>query len=74
MSRNNYAGYYRVSKNDTVITEISANDFMPVLSKRFRKGLPVMPAVPFPALNIPWYPTGRCFYGYLDKATAMERY
>ena len=34
MRRQYFIKYYRVYKNDTAVTEVSANDFKPVLQRR----------------------------------------
>ncbi len=77
MKRQNYTKIYRVFKNDTAVTEVSANNFVPVAPRSFKKGLTVLPAVDV-CCSIPWVeysllPDHEMFYGYLDKATAMER-
>jgi len=72
MSRNSYARYYCVSKNDTVVTQVSANDFVPVLSKCFSKWLPVMTEADacgsFSCFEYSLVPMTRCFMD-INKAT-----
>jgi len=68
--------YYRVYKNDTAVTEVSANDFKPVLQRRLGTK-PADVTGPRDVLcSIPLYslpPDENMFYGYLDKAIAMEK-
>ena len=74
MKRNNYTRYFRVFKNDTAVTEIFANDFIPVLTRRLKHGLPVN--TPVDALNAIAYslpPDDAMFYGYLKQAHAMQK-
>ncbi len=77
MKRQNYFKIYRVFKNDTAVTEVSTNNFAPVVSRRFKIGLPVLPAIDvyctFPCSEYSLLPDDEMFYGYLDKATAMEK-
>lgn len=77
MKKNNFIKYYRVYKNDTSVTEVSVNDFKPVLPKRFKRGIPVAgpgdALYPTPCFECSLPPDDRMFYGYLNKATAMER-
>ena len=76
MKSHHFIKYYRVYKNETAVTEVSANDFKPVLQRRFGTG-PVGVTDPEDVLcSIPLYslpPDENMFYGYLDKAIAMER-
>jgi hypothetical protein len=62
MKQNNYARYYRVFQNDTVVTEISTNNFRQQRTKPV-DGIPVTYCFP---VNEPF------FYGYSTMAKAME--
>jgi len=62
MKQHNYLRYFRVFKNDTVVTEISTNDFIPV-KRELITGKEITYTFP---INEP------LFYGYLDRAKAME--
>jgi hypothetical protein len=60
MKKNNYSRYFRFLKNDTVIDEISTNDFKP-----FKAKLPIAPSYSL-VIKDPLY------YGFLSRAKAME--
>ena len=76
MKNRHFIRYYRVYKNDTAVMEVSTNDFKPVLQRRFGKK-PALVTGPEDVLcSIPLYslPSDEnMFYGYLDKAVAMEK-
>jgi hypothetical protein len=76
MEKLSFIRYYRVFLNDTQVTEISANDFKPVDTRRFKNGwlagTPVNTASPVPS-HVYSLPTGEfMFYGYSSKIKAME--
>ena len=77
MKRNNYTKYFRVFKNDTVVTEISANNFESVVIRRFKRGLPVntpvdsVNAITCFEYSLPADDT--MFYGYLTQGHAMRK-
>ena len=74
--KNNYLKYYRVFKNDTAVTEISANNFIPVIAHGFKRGLPIgEPVNAVHATVFAWsLPTDdKMFYGYLTRAHAMQK-
>jgi hypothetical protein len=77
MKNNHFIKYYRVYKNDTAVTEVSANDFKPVLRRRFKRGLPVIGLMDvlcqMPGFQYSLPPDDDMFYGYTDKVTAMEK-
>ena len=60
MKQHNYSRYFRVFKNDTGVTEISANDFIPVKPK------------PVNRQALTYTLTEPLFYGYLTQEKAME--
>jgi len=77
MKKHFFTKYYRVYKNDTAVTEVSVNDFKRVPSRHFKVGLATAKLVDVPC-SIPYLeyslpPDDSMFYGYLDKATAMEK-
>ncbi|WP_295772828.1 hypothetical protein [uncultured Mucilaginibacter sp.] len=77
MLRNSFFKYYRVFKNDTIVTEVSANNFMRVPPVQFKRGLPIGEPIDV-LISIPYFkyslPTDEnMFYGYLTKAKAMEK-
>ncbi|OOQ56593.1 hypothetical protein [Mucilaginibacter pedocola] len=76
MKNRSYICFYRVYKHDTVVTEVRSNDFKPRTSAKFDRGLPVahpeeMNGSPQCYYELP--PDELMFYGYLDKALAMEK-
>ncbi len=77
MEKNCYIKYFKVSKNDTAVTEISTNDFKPVALNRFKRGMPVFVQSDDlnagQAFNYSLLSEKDSFYGYLEKAVAMER-
>ncbi|MDV6217845.1 hypothetical protein R1T15_25250 [Mucilaginibacter sp. L3T2-6] len=77
MKKNNFIKYYRVYKNDTSVTEVSVNDFKPVLPGRFKRGIPIAGPgdahCPLPCFEYSLPPDGSMFFGYPDKVTAMEK-
>jgi hypothetical protein len=62
MKQHNYFRYFRVFHNDTVVTEISTNDFHPLKLMQANQGQ-VTYSLPI---------NERLFYGYLTQAKAME--
>jgi len=60
MKKNNYSRYFRFLKYDTVVNEISTNDF-----KRFKAKLPIAPTYSL-VIKDPLY------YGFLSRTRAME--
>ncbi len=62
MKQHNYSRYFRVFRDDTAVTEVSTNNFLPVNPKHIKlQGL----AYTLP-INEP------LFYGYLTRIKAME--
>jgi hypothetical protein len=61
MKKNSYSRYFRFLKNDTVINEISTNDFKPHV-----KFEPIAATTYSLVINYPLY------YGYLSRTRAME--
>ncbi|MBB6131114.1 hypothetical protein [Mucilaginibacter lappiensis] len=76
MKQQNYTRYYRVFKNDTVITEFSANDFQSLKLKASGRNWiigntgEILGAI----ADIPYVlpPLGVLYYGYKTQAEAME--
>ena len=62
--------FYRVYKNDTAVTEISVNDFKPHVALSFKRGIPVTAGGYF---NYSLLPDESMYYGYPDRAEAMEK-
>jgi hypothetical protein len=62
MKQHNYYRYFRVFKNDTVVTEISTNDFIPLKPKPLNRQ----------ALTYTLPVNEPMFYGYLNHVKAME--
>jgi hypothetical protein len=77
MTRNNFIKYYRVFKNDTLVTEVSANDFMPLDALRFKAGwLAANPVDPLATVEPAYYrlpEDSSMFYGYTNEFIAMRR-
>jgi len=77
MLRDSFVKYYRVFKNDTTVTEISANDFKPVARVQFKRVMPigfpvdVLISIPYFQYSLP--ANGAMYYGYLSKVKAMEK-
>lgn len=70
------ATYYRVNKNGTAVTKVSANDFKPVVAKRFKRGLPVEIPNGKDGASIFKYvllPDDEMFYGYSTQTQAMQK-
>ncbi|PTQ93954.1 hypothetical protein C8P68_10711 [Mucilaginibacter yixingensis] len=68
--------YYRVFKNDTAVTEVPVNNFKPFIIRKFKRGLPTAFPVGGADMQQFYYalpPDDSMFYGYLDKAHAMEK-
>jgi len=76
MKQQNYTRYYRVFKNDTIITEFSANDFQPLkLKASGGKWIIANTGEILGAIaDIPYVlpPLGVLYYGYKTHAKAME--
>ncbi len=72
-----YMCFYQVFKYDTAVTEIKSNDFKPGTRIKFKRGLPVeRPADGGSGARQFYYslpPDELMFYGYIDKALAMEK-
>lgn len=69
--------YYRVFKNQTAVTEISVNDFKPVLFTQFKRGRPLN-ATQTDATSALYFSyhlpqDDEMYYGYRDKGTAMRK-
>ncbi len=77
MKNRSYIRFYRVYKHDTAVTEIRSNDFRPGTRAKFKRGLPVEQPQHGTAVEHQFYyalpPDELMFYGYLDKAVAMEK-
>lgn len=77
MKNNRFIKYYRVYKNETEVTEISVNDFKRVTLGGFKRGLPTggHPVNPYAIHQFHYSlpPDEAMFYGYLDRAHAMEK-
>jgi hypothetical protein len=76
MKQHNFIKYYRVFEHDTLVTEISSNDFKPLISKQFKKGRLIdrpVNAIDLGSSHLYSLPTdGTMFYGYPQKAQAMK--
>lgn len=76
MKQHNFIKYYRVFEHDTLVTEISSNDFKPVKSKQFKRGrlidrpVNAIDLIPSHLYSLPT--DGTMFYGYANKAQAMK--
>lgn len=77
MRKYNYIKYYRVFKNETAVTEVSVNDFMPVAPRKLNKDLAGKAAIDtncsFPYVQYFLPSDEKMYYGYMDMATAMEK-
>jgi hypothetical protein len=75
MKNHSFIKYYRVYKNDTAVTEVSVNDFKSVMPGRFRANLAAKgPRDVMCSIPLYYLPSDEnMFYGYLDKAVAMEK-
>ncbi|PJJ85001.1 hypothetical protein [Mucilaginibacter auburnensis] len=77
MKNRSYIRFYRVYKHDTAVTEIRSNEFIPCTPAKFKRGLPVeQPTDETTGTHQFYYelpPDEQMFYGYLDKALAMEK-
>ncbi len=77
MKKITYLKYYRVYKNGTSVTEVSANDFRPVRANRFKKGwlvnapVDVLCAIPVQGYTLP--ADDLMYYGYTSRVEAMEK-
>lgn len=76
MKKNNFMRYFRVFSQDTIITEISTNDFRPLKLKPVKKNWLIGNTTEiYKAIVSVTYalPVGeRLFYGYTTRARAME--
>lgn len=76
MIRNNFIKFYRVFKNDTAVTEISSNDFKPIINLRTQQSITngqtvdVLITIPIKQYSLP--ADKDMFYGYFTKSHAME--
>jgi hypothetical protein len=76
MTQHNYVRYYRVFKNDTAVTEISTNDFLPLLLRPekgnwlFATTRAKLRSVANTTYSL--LPDQIAFVGYEDEAKAME--
>lgn len=70
MEKPRFNKFYRVFTNDTQVTEISFNDFIPVRTKP--KGEPSIGQPLFPTDTYRLLPEKEMFYGYELKTYAME--
>lgn len=75
MEKHNFTKYYRVYKNDTKVTEVSTNDFVPLTAKLFKAGYTYGPPVDV-LCAIPSYyclpADDAMYYGYSTEIKAME--
>lgn len=75
MERHNFTRYYRVYKNDTTVTEVSTNNFIPLTTRHFKAGCVVGPPIDV-LCAIPSYYSlpadDAMYYGYSNKIEAME--
>jgi|GEM_PF-576754 hypothetical protein len=76
MNQRNYTRYFRVFKNDTVVTEVSTNDFQPLKLTPVRKDWLIGPTAEvfcaISAVNYALPAIGLLYYGYTTRAKAME--
>lgn len=76
MKQQNYSRYFRVFKNDTVITEISTNDFQPLKlrssGKNWLTGNSGEVLGVISDINYSLPPLGALFYGYRNRVEAMK--
>jgi hypothetical protein len=78
MATTHFLKYYRVFKNETAVTEVLTNDFIPVKKCQFKSGQPIdnlltnreSPSMLF-AYELP--KDDMMFYGYISKTKAMEK-
>jgi hypothetical protein len=77
MIKRGYIKYYLVCKNDTAVTEVFKNDFMPVKLRHFKNGLHITRPFDVPGLIPPLAyflpPDDAMFYGYAGRINAMEK-
>jgi hypothetical protein len=75
MEKHNFTKYFRVYKNDTKVTEVSTNDFVPLTTKHFKAGWNIGPPVDV-LCSIPSYYSlpadDAMYYGYSSKIKALE--
>jgi hypothetical protein len=76
MKKNNYSLYFRVFKNDTAVTKVSTNDFLP-LTLIPEKGNWLIAAThlilgPIAKTAYALLPDKLAYAGYADEAKAME--
>lgn len=76
MDKKIFSKYYRVFRNDTAVTEVSTNDFKPFKLDRQRDvkqgSLPVDVPCSFPYQTYSLPNREKMYYGYQNKAHAME--
>jgi hypothetical protein len=76
MKKNNYSRYFRVFQNDTTVTEISTNDFLPLKLKPVKKDwligdtATVLCTIAGAKYALP--ENEPLFYGYTTQIKAME--
>ncbi len=77
MKNRSYIRFYRVYKHDTAVTEIRSNDLRSYSCTKFKRGLPIEQPTDETTgahqFNYELPPAEQMFYGYLDKALAMEK-
>jgi hypothetical protein len=75
MEQHNFTKYYRVYKNDTTVTEVSTNDFIPLTTRHFKAGWVIGPPVDV-LCAIPAYYSlpadDAMYYGYANRIEALE--
>lgn len=77
MKNTSYDKFYRVFKNDTHVTQVSNNDFLPCKPRSFKNGFMIGPGINA-VFSIPshfyFLPKEELmYYGYCDKIKAMEK-
>jgi len=75
MEKHNFTKYYRVYKNDTKVTEVSTNDFIPLTTRHFKAGWLIGPPVDVLCSIPSCYSLpadDAMYYGYASKVKALE--
>jgi hypothetical protein len=76
MKKSNYIKYFRVFQNDTVVTEVSTNDFRPLKLTPFQKdwliGRTKNVLCSIASVKYALLANSTFFYGYSSRAKAME--
>ncbi|MBC7915823.1 MAG: hypothetical protein H7Y07_17070 [Pyrinomonadaceae bacterium] len=70
IKKSNFFKFYRVFKNDTLVTEVSVNDFKPAKKWKVKNGADLDNVILKPVYFLP--KDGKMFYGYASKGHAME--